>query len=218
MLSRVLTWWLWLLFSMFADGEPAPPLTRLVLLSDDIYQSVMVSISGGRSSGSRPSLGYLLRNNRLLTLTTDLDRRLFQKCNNNENSNKQLDTTSSNCSFVTSSFSAISSSSSSSSSSSIRIVTARISERINIDRMKRFCRLIKTSFFLDAGANSQTNQQLSSILMVASGRLIAMFRLFCSHELPQVVISGVDMLKMGAILELKHSFLDRFQVGFKIFF
>jgi hypothetical protein len=194
---------------MFADGEPAPPLTRLVLLSDDIYQSVMVSISGGRSSGSRPSLGYLLRNNRLLTLTTDLDRRLFQKCNNNENSNKQLDTTSSNCSFVTSSFSVTSSSSS---SSSIRIVTARISERINIDRMKRFCRLIKTSFFLDAGASSQTNQQLSSILLVASGRLIAMFRLFCSHELPQVVISGVDMLKMGAILELNHSFLDRFQV------
>ena len=215
MLSRVLTWWLWLLFSMFADGEPAPPLTRLVLLSDDIYQSVMVSISGGRSSGSRPSLGYLLRNNRLLTLTTDLDRRLFQKCNNNENSNKQLDTTSSNCSFVTSSFSTTSSSSSS--SSSIRIVTARISERINIDRMKRFCRLIKTSFFLDAGANSQTNQQLSSILLVASGRLIAMFRLFCSHELPQVVISGVDMLKMGAILELNHSFLDRFQV-WKYFF
>lgn len=176
---------------MWASAE------QLVLISDDVYQ--MATIVGATTSArsSSPSLTYLIRNHRLLTISDELDRR-FNKCiygNNQESANLKsvqlVDTLLRNECFLPSS----------------KVFANRLNATISIDRMNDLCRSLKIALVggspppTTSSSNSRQQQRirLSSILIVSSARIISLFRLFCFDL--QVPISAIDVLKMDSIFQ-----------------
>lgn len=166
---------------------------HLLVMSGDIYESVVTSVVGSSGRGSRPSLGNLLRNNRLLTVQGDLSHKLFQRCTNNDQTSS-ASLTMTNCSA--------------SISSNLKLVSMRLAPNINLNRVKAVCRLIEATFELplssvsqDFAATNKRRMRLRSIMIVASSRLISTFRLLCGENLKNVPVFGIDVLKMGQLFE-----------------
>lgn len=168
---------------------------HILVMSSDIYESVLIGVVGSSGRGSRPSLGNLLRNNRLLTVQGDLNHKLFQRCTNNYNNyNNAEDTfTMANCST--------------SISSNLKIVSMRLAANINLNKIKAVCRRIEANFDLPSVAiagsmpGGTKRMRLKSIMIVASPRLVSTFRLLCGESLRNVPVFGVDVLKMGELFE-----------------
>lgn len=178
----MLIWWLLLMFttSLLAQTPPSPKRVGvggvlLVLISDDLYSSAIIRPNSGNFLNVTSShLRLFLHNNRLITITNGFNRKFLAKCNLSENSFLQT-----NECFI---------SSSNSNSNNNNVIAVRLNARTSLNRLRNLNDLLK-----------QQQPKLSSILVVANTRLIAMIKIVLGDL--NVPISAVDLQKFASIVD-----------------
>jgi hypothetical protein len=178
-IRMMLIWSLLLMFttSLLAQTPPSPKRVgvggvSLVLISDDLYSSAIIRPNSGNFLNVTSShLRLFLHNNRLITITNGFNRKFLAKCNLSENSFLQT-----NECFL------------SSSNSNNNVIAVRLNARTSLNRLRNLNDLLK-----------QQQPKLSSILVVANTRLIAMIKIVLGDL--NVPISGVDLQKFATIVD-----------------